>query len=207
MSKNVRILAEVSDEINENLVIPMKKQKTFGKLVVKLLEGYYNVDAIRGYIEGTIDIEEKEDNDELQESLREMQRSLGILDMSLDEAEAVVEEGKSTFEEGAYGSSSSEKSKDGYVTKDEVEDIVKSSINELKELILNMQVVSKEVVKEVPKQTTTVVKDKQKVVEVKKEETMAPIVHDGVIREISEEDKREGEEALNSLLDGLDIEF
>ena len=97
--KKTNVMIEVSDSLYENVVLPYKKRKSFGKLVIQLLEAYAENDAIYSYINGAIDGMEEEITGELLKELNNMSDSLSMMGMLGNQAEAVIDNGKRDFED------------------------------------------------------------------------------------------------------------
>lgn len=95
--KKTSVLIEVSEDLYQDIVEPAKKSKSFSKLVVKLLEAYWENDSIYSYINGSLDGLREEENEELLKSLNSMQESLSMIDVLGNQAETLMEEGLGTF--------------------------------------------------------------------------------------------------------------
>lgn len=70
------LLLEVDDRLNELVVRPHKRAKTFTKLVRTLLQGYADDEYIRAYVEGTLDSLKKASIDMLDSAIGSMEESL-----------------------------------------------------------------------------------------------------------------------------------
>lgn len=95
--KKTNILIEVSDELYDNVVYPMKRQKRFSKLVVMLLEGYYSNDYINAYIDGSVDVDTKAGIDALDSVLNDMKSTISLMGMNTSELEQNTNEGLDLF--------------------------------------------------------------------------------------------------------------
>lgn len=140
------MLIEVSEEVNNLVVVPHKRNNTFSKLMATLLQGYIEDSYIRAYAEGTLVEMRKSSVDELDETLNSMASSLASLGIYTSELKSSTEGGLRHF-----NSYSENKEVDIDFTKktketkestksDKDEDLVKS-VEELKqqnEMILNM---------------------------------------------------------------------
>jgi len=144
--KKQNIMIEVSDEIYESVVTPYKKRKSFGKLVVQLLEAYAYNDVIYSYVNGTMDGLENEAMADLQQDLNKMAESLGMLGMLDSEAESVINNGERDFSAiREMNSGAGEVSTDIIqaqrnevavgLTKEDVIDIVKSETSDIKSML------------------------------------------------------------------------
>lgn len=95
--KKTNVMIEVSDELYDSIVYPYKKKKSFGKLVVQLLEAYMSNDSIYSYINGSLDGLEEEANKELLNDLNQMAQNLNMLDALHNEAESLIDNGERFF--------------------------------------------------------------------------------------------------------------
>lgn len=95
--KKTNILIEVSDDLYDNVVYPMKRQKRFSKLIVMLLKGYYENDYINAYIDGNVDVENKEGIEALDSVLKDMKSTISLMGMNTSELEQNTNEGLEMF--------------------------------------------------------------------------------------------------------------
>ena len=131
------MLITVSDELNNFVVSPHKKNNTFSKLVTTLLEGYMNDSYIQAYAEGTLVESRQKSLNDLDNTLANMASSLASLGVYTSDMKSSTEGGLRYFNE--YSSHAKENIKDTEdfeevvkQQKEETEDL-KSTVNELKE--------------------------------------------------------------------------
>lgn len=107
--RKVNIFVEVDEELYSNVIKPHKKQKSFSKLILKLLNGYYEDRYINAYGDGVVEEMNNESNESFQKALDAMKDSMINLNILKEEAESVVEGGIDEFSnsgEDAYVGSS-----------------------------------------------------------------------------------------------------
>lgn len=131
------MLITVSDELNNFVVSPHKKNNTFSKLVTTLLEGYMNDSYIQAYAEGTLVESRQKSLNDLDNTLANMASSLASLGVYTSDMKSSTEGGLRYFNE--YSNHAKENIKDTEdfeevvkQQKEETEDL-KSTVNELKE--------------------------------------------------------------------------
>lgn len=131
------VMVEVDEKLYQDVILPYKQKKSFGKLVVQLLYAFYENDAIYSYINGIMDDIEGEASEELMKNLQDMVQSLNNIGMMQNEAEAVIENGKNDFEN--WGNNEKEETTnepvEKSVTKEEVVEIVNDSLKDIKEML------------------------------------------------------------------------
>lgn len=131
------VMVEVDEKLYQDVILPYKQKKSFGKLVVQLLYAFYENDAIYSYINGIMDDIEGEASEELMKNLQDMVQSLNNIGMMQNEAEAVIENGKDDFEN--WGNNEKEETTnepvEKSVTKEEVVEIVNDSLKDIKEML------------------------------------------------------------------------
>ena len=137
--KKTNLMIEVTDELYNEIVEPYKKRKSFGKLVVQLLEAYRTNDKIYSYINGTIDGLEDEATDELIKDLNSMAQSLSMFGALQNQAEANIDEGVKAFNDfGNRASSDRDKyttSSSEVLTRDDVVGIVNDSVSDIRGML------------------------------------------------------------------------
>lgn len=143
--RKTNLMIEVSDELYESIVEPYKKKKGFGRLVVQLLEGYANNDAIYGYINGALDNLDEKANESLLEGLNAMSDSVNMFSFLQQEAQSVVDDGAREF--SSIGQRSAGQFKKGFeesggtevnadaVSREEVKAIVNEGISSIKDML------------------------------------------------------------------------
>lgn len=160
--RRTSIMIEFSDEVYDAIVEPMKKQKTFSKLVASLVEGYLEDGYIRAYADDTLEDMRKASVSSFSASIDSMAESLSSMGLYTDELNSISLTGKTKFQEKAKKQSDEMKnmekptSNDNGVSAEVIENINKridnmensidSKFSELIEL-LKSGVVTKEVEK------------------------------------------------------------
>ena len=138
-TRKTNVMVEFSEEVYDSLVEPMKKNKSFSKLVAALIEGYINDSYVRAYADDTLYDLKRASVDAFNESLDSMSESLSNMGLYTDELESTAMMGKKKFREkadrysGEYYRDSSRRSSEP-TKKDDT-----SEINELKKQINDMQ--------------------------------------------------------------------
>ena len=127
MGKKVNVMAEVSQEVYDTVVVPHKRSKTFTSVIETLITGYYSNVYIRSFVDDSLEGAQQQSNDVLNDIINNMHQ--GLANMGV-----YTEEMKSNSQDGidAFGKKAEE-------TKKEMEDInaqeiksVKESVEELK---------------------------------------------------------------------------
>lgn len=127
MGKKVNVMAEVSQEVYDTVVVPHKRSKTFTSVIETLITGYYSNVYIRSFVDDSLEGAQQKSNDVLNDIINNMHQ--GLANMGV-----YTEEMKSNSQDGidAFGKKAEE-------TKKEMEDInaqeiksVKESVEELK---------------------------------------------------------------------------
>ena len=131
------MLITVSDELNNFVVSPHKKNNTFSKLVTTLLEGYMNDSYIQAYAEGTLVESRQKSLNDLDNTLANMTSSLASLGVYTSDMKSSTEGGLRYFNEYSNHAKESIKDTEDFEEvvkqqKEETEDL-KSTVNELKE--------------------------------------------------------------------------
>ena len=137
--RKTNIMVEFSEEVYDILVEPMKKNKSFSKLIAALVNGYLNDAYVRAYADDTLDDLRRASVDAFNESLDSMSESLSNMGLFTDELESTASLGKKKFKEKAekYGR---EYQKEGYSkNSSEGEKSDNSEIKELKKQMSEMQ--------------------------------------------------------------------
>lgn len=95
--RKVNVMVEVSDDIFEDMVKPLKAEKSFGKVVVALLEAYYYNDAVYSYVSNRLDGITVQENSDLMKDLQDMAESISFLNASADKIEQEMNRGIGEF--------------------------------------------------------------------------------------------------------------
>lgn len=99
--RRTSIMIEFSDEVYDAIVEPMKKQKTFSKLVASLVEGYLEDGYIRAYADDTLEDMRKASVSSFSASIDSMAESLSSMGLYTDELNSISLTGKTKFQEKA----------------------------------------------------------------------------------------------------------
>lgn len=90
----VGIMAEVSEEVFNEVIVPAKARKGFNKLVGNLLEAYYQSDKVRSIVDGIAEMNYLEGLSSLQEQLHQANQSLDYMGMLGDSMQMSLDEAK-----------------------------------------------------------------------------------------------------------------
>ena len=90
----VGIMAEVSEEVFNEVIVPAKARKGFNKLVGNLLEAYYRSDKVRSIVDGNAEMNHLEGLSSLQEQLQQANQSLDYMGMLGDSMQMSLDEAK-----------------------------------------------------------------------------------------------------------------
>lgn len=104
----VGIMAEVSEEVFNEVIVPAKARKGFNKLVGNLLEAYYQSDKVRSIVDGTAEMNHLEGLSSLQEQLQQANQSLDYMGMLGDSMQMSLDEAKQDISSPISGGRSSE---------------------------------------------------------------------------------------------------
>lgn len=210
--KKTNVMIEVTDELYEEIINPLKKQRSFGKLVVQLLEAYRSNESIYSYINGTIDKLDNEANEELLKDLNNMTQSLNMLGVLQEQVAVTINEGSREF--NAYSekakndsnkfSMSEGKESQEVLTRDDVVKIVDDSVSDIKKMLQELMergTVPQPVAKQVEEVVENKMNESVSRVVVKEDNDYIPMTY--VEKEISNEDEELAKNALSSLMDSL----
>lgn len=90
-------MLEFSDEVYDTLVEPMKKNKSFSKLLATLVNGYLNDSYIRAYADDNLGDMHKAAVDSFSKSIDSMSESLSSMGLFTDELESLSKVAKANF--------------------------------------------------------------------------------------------------------------
>lgn len=213
--KKTNVMIEVSDDLYNEIIEPHKKRKGFGRLVVQLLEAYRTNDSIYSYINGTLDGLEDEATNELLKDLNNMAQSLNMIGVLQNQAEVTIDEGKRVFD--GFGSKANEderkynpQTKD-ILTREDVVNIVNDSVSDIKGMLQELMangVVSQPVVSQVESAVETKINASVNEATVREEAPLRVaegLVTAPIVKEVSEEEVKQAEDALGSLLGSLNF--
>jgi methyl-accepting chemotaxis protein len=94
-------MLEFSDEIYDSLVEPMKKNRTFSKLIVSLINGYIADGYIHAYVDDTLDDLKRAAVDSFNSSIDSMSESLSNMGLFTDELDSMSSSAKTKFKDKA----------------------------------------------------------------------------------------------------------
>lgn len=198
----VGIMAEVSVEVYESVVVPAKGQKRFNRLVSQLLEAYYTSDKVRSIVDGEEALSNLEGLSNLQKQLQEASESVAYMGMVNETIQMGLDSAKEDIESEDYsksGGSYSVGSSDLEDFKREVLEGQKSFMDDMRSLMTDFMAMHSSKLVEEP-----VIVDKEPVidtpkvaVEESKDEEVSPVVSPVVETHTAE--------PLPSL-DGLDVD-
>lgn len=97
MMKKTNILVEVSDEIYDAVIEPMKKNKTFSKLVASLLEGYLSDGYIQAFADDNLADLRRAAVDSFSASVDSMSESLSSMGLFTSVLEQKSADGRDKF--------------------------------------------------------------------------------------------------------------
>ena len=95
--RRTSILLEFSDEVYDTLVEPLKKNKSFTKLVTTLIDGYLNDAYVRAYADDTLDSMRNQAVSSFNDSIASMNETLSEMGLVTDELESNAVGGKAMF--------------------------------------------------------------------------------------------------------------
>lgn len=221
MSRKVSIMVDVDEALYTEVIEPHKKNRSFSKLILKLLEGYQQDEYVNAYGNDVVAELQAEADSAFQASIDSMKATMINMEILKEEAEMTSEEGIDSFNTGEFraGSESEEGAEDGLGSErlqrieDEICEMKKSNADVMSALNLILgkldgakvgtkepeKVVEKEEEKEVidlfglpaPAEEKT-----ERLVENTEKEEDAVDIEDGV-------DSGEAEDLLSGLTDGM----
>lgn len=210
--KKTNVMIEVTDELYEEIINPLKKQRSFGKLVVQLLEAYRSNESIYSYINGTIDKLDNKANEELLKDLNNMTQSLNMLGVLQEQVAVTINEGSREFnvysekaknDSNKFSMSEGKESQE-VLTRDDVVKIVDDSVSDIKKMLQELMergTVPQPVAKQVEEVVENKMNESVSRVVVKEDNDYIPMTY--VEKEISNEDEELAKNALSSLMDSL----
>lgn len=224
MSRKVSIMVDVDEALYTEVIEPHKKNRSFSKLILKLLEGYQQDEYVNAYGNDVVAELQAEADSAFQASIDSMKATMINMEILKEEAEMTSEEGIDSFNTGEFraGSESGEKAEEGLGSErlqrieDEICEMKKSNAEVMSALNLilgkldEVEVGTKEPEKVVEKEEVIDLfglpapaeeKTEEPVENTDKEEDAVDI-EDGV--ESGEaEDSEEAEDLLSGLTDGM----
>lgn len=115
MSRKVSIMVDVDEALYTEVIEPHKKNRSFSKLILKLLEGYQQDEYVNAYGNDVVAELQAEADSAFQASIDSMKATMINMEILKEEAEMTSEEGIDSFKTGEFraGSESGEEAKEG----------------------------------------------------------------------------------------------
>lgn len=115
MSRKVSIMVDVDEVLYTEVIEPHKKNRSFSKLILKLLEGYQQDEYVNAYGNDVVAELQAEADNAFQASIDSMKATMINMEILKEEAEMTSEEGVDSFNTGEFraGSKSEEKAEEG----------------------------------------------------------------------------------------------
>lgn len=115
MSRKVSIMVDVDEALYTEVIEPHKKNRSFSKLILKLLEGYQQDEYVNAYGNDVVAELQAEADNAFQASIDSMKATMINMEILKEEAEITSEEGIDSFNTGEFraGSESGEKAEEG----------------------------------------------------------------------------------------------
>lgn len=115
MSRKVSIMVDVDEALYTEVIEPHKKNRSFSKLILKLLEGYQQDEYVNAYGNDVVAELQAEADSAFQASIDSMKATMINMEILKEEAEMTSEEGIDSFKTGEFraGSESEEEAKEG----------------------------------------------------------------------------------------------
>lgn len=115
MSRKVSIMVDVDEALYTEVIEPHKKNRSFSKLILKLLEGYQQDEYVNAYGNDVVAELQAEADNAFQASIDSMKATMINMEILKEEAEMTSEEGIDSFKTGEFraGSESEEGAGEG----------------------------------------------------------------------------------------------
>lgn len=202
--RRTSVMLEFSDEVYDNIVEPMKKNKSFSKLLATLTEGYLNDGYIRAFADDNLENMRKAAVDSFSKSIDSMMGSLSNMGLFTDELEATATDGKERFSKKAEEQRESLPQDSGNSSTDIEKlnsrmDSMQSTMNELLSVV---KVLSEKFTGNVKMNVENV--EKPKVITYP--EVREKVITDEEKPDLSEEEK-EADDFISSMLEGNSFVF
>lgn len=102
MSRKVSIMVDVDEALYTEVIEPHKKNRSFSKLILKLLEGYQQDEYVNAYGNDVVAELQAEANNAFQASIDSMKATMINMEILKEEAEMTSEEGIDSFNTGEF---------------------------------------------------------------------------------------------------------
>ena len=115
MSRKVSIMVDVDEALYTEVIEPHKKNRSFSKLILKLLEGYQQDEYVNAYGNDVVAELQAEADNAFQASIDSMKATMINMEILKEEAEMTSEEGIDSFKTGEFraGSESEKEVEEG----------------------------------------------------------------------------------------------
>lgn len=115
MSRKVSIMVDVDEALYTEVIEPHKKNRSFSKLILKLLEGYQQDEYVNAYGNDVVAELQAEADSAFQASIDSMKATMINMEILKEEAEMTSDEGIDSFKTGEFraGSECEEKAEEG----------------------------------------------------------------------------------------------
>lgn len=102
MSRKVSIMVDVDEALYTEVIEPHKKNRSFSKLILKLLEGYQQDEYVNAYGNDVVAELQAEADSAFQASIDSMKATMINMEILKEEAEMASEEGIDSFKTGEF---------------------------------------------------------------------------------------------------------
>lgn len=102
MSRKVSIMVDVDEALYTEVIEPHKKNRSFSKLILKLLEGYQQDEYVNAYGNDVVAELQAEADSAFQASIDSMKATMINMEILKEEAEMTSEEGVDSFKTGEF---------------------------------------------------------------------------------------------------------
>lgn len=115
MSRKVSIMVDVDEALYTEVIEPHKKNRSFSKLILKLLEGYQQDEYVNAYGNDVVAELQAEADNAFQASIDSMKATMINMEILKEEAEMTSDEGIDSFKTGEFraGSEGEEEAEEG----------------------------------------------------------------------------------------------
>lgn len=214
MSRKVSIMVDVDEALYTEVIEPHKKNRSFSKLILKLLEGYQQDEYVNAYGNDVVAELQAGADSAFQASIDSMKATMINMEILKEEAEMTSEEGIDSFKIGEFraGSESGEKAEEGLGSErlqrieDEICEMKKSNAEVMSALNLILGKLDGVGTRE-PEKVVEKEEEKEEVINLfglpapVEEKTEEPV--EGAEKEEDTEDSEEAEDLLSGLTDGM----
>lgn len=102
MSRKVSIMVDVDEALYTEVIEPHKKNRSFSKLILKLLEGYQQDEYVNAYGNDVVAELQAEADNAFQASIDSMKATMINMEILKEEAEMTSDEGIDSFKAGEF---------------------------------------------------------------------------------------------------------